>query len=188
MRFSHIDINFDITYDGNKKPSKRHRKYFWTILVTFIFDIKLDINICKPYYVNLLFLGGLSLHLNHLIQSRMEISHQLFGTLPIGLLLSNLDSRQLETSPMTSYDQFWNMSTFGDSRAIRVICQKKMPSENRFFLDEGAMRLQWDMGVLGGQVPRLYGGTIFGGGATHLGHPAGHLVQKFCFLDTFAAA
>ena len=52
------------------------------------------------------FLGGLSLHLNHLIQSRMEISHWLFGTLPIGLLLSNLDSRQLETSPMTSYDQF----------------------------------------------------------------------------------
>ena len=29
-------------------------------------------------------------------------------------------------------------------------------------------------GVLGGQVPRLYGGTIFGGGVTHLGHPAGH--------------
>ena len=52
------------------------------------------------------FLGGLSLHLNHLIQSRMEISYRLFGTLPIGLLLSNLDSRQLETSPMTSYDQF----------------------------------------------------------------------------------
>ena len=53
-----------------------------------------------------LFLGGLSLHLNHLIPWRMEISHRLFGTLPIGLLLSNLDSRQLETSPMTSYDQF----------------------------------------------------------------------------------
>ena len=78
------------------------------------------------------FLGGLSLHLNHLIQSHMEISHRLFGTLPIGLLLTNLDSRQLETS-MTSYDQFWNMSTFGDSRAVRVICQKKMPSENQFF-------------------------------------------------------
>ena len=56
------------------------------------------------------------------------------------------------------------MSTFGDSRAIRVICQKKMPSENRFFLDEGATRLQQGLGgVLGGQVPRLYGGTIFGG-------------------------
>ena len=52
----------------------------------------------------LLFLGGLRLYLNHLIQSRMEISYWLFGTLPIGLLLSNLDSRQLETSPMTSYD------------------------------------------------------------------------------------
>ena len=51
------------------------------------------------------FLGGLSLHLNHLILQCMEISYRLFGTLPIGLLLSNLDSRQLETSPMT-YDQF----------------------------------------------------------------------------------
>ena len=45
------------------------------------------------------------------------------------------------------------------------------------------------LGVLGEQVPRLYGGTIFGGGgATDLGHPAGHLTQKFCFLDTFVAA
>ena len=34
-------------------------------------------------------------------------------------------------------------------------------------------------GVLGGQVPRLYGGTIFGGV---------HLAQKFCFFDTFAEA
>ena len=49
-------------------------------------------------------LGGLSLHIKHLIQSHMEISYKLFGTLPIGLLLSNLDSRQLETYPMTSYD------------------------------------------------------------------------------------
>ena len=55
------------------------------------------------------------------------------------------------------------MSTFGDSRAVRVICQKKMPSENRFFLNEGATRLRRGLGVLGGQVPRLYGGTIFGG-------------------------
>ena len=55
------------------------------------------------------------------------------------------------------------MSTFGDSRAVWVICQKKMPSENWFFLDKGATRLQWGMGVLGGQVPRLYGGTIFRG-------------------------
>ena len=43
-------------------------------------------------------------------------------------------------------------------------------------------------GILGGLVPRLYGDTIFGGGATHLGHLAGHLAQKFRFLDTFVAA
>ena len=55
------------------------------------------------------------------------------------------------------------MSTFGDSRAIQVICQKMMPSENRFFLNEGVTRLRRGFGVLGGQVPRLYGGTIFGG-------------------------
>ena len=38
-----------------------------------------------------------------------------------------------------------------------------MPSENQFFLDEGAMGHQSVLGFVGGQVPRLYGGTIFGG-------------------------
>ena len=47
------------------------------------------------------------------------------------------------------------MSTFGDSRAVRVICQKKID----FFL----MKERRGLGVLGGQIPRLYGGTIFGG-------------------------
>ena len=56
------------------------------------------------------------------------------------------------------------MSIFGDSRAIQVICQKKMPSENLFFLDEGVMGHQSVFRFVGGQVPRLYGGTIFGGG------------------------
>ena len=44
-----------------------------------------------------------------------------------------------------------------------------MPSENEFFLDEEATRLQGVLEVLGGQVPGLYGGTIFLGGVTHLG-------------------
>ena len=48
------------------------------------------------------------------------------------------------------------MLIFGNSRAIRVICQKKMPSENHFFF---SMKVG---GVVGGQIPRLYGGTIFG--------------------------
>ena len=73
------------------------------------------------------------------------------------------------------------MSIFGDSRAVRVICQKKMPSENQFFLDEGAMGHQSVSGFVGGQVPRLYGGTICGGGVTHLGGPAGHRMQNVCF-------
>ena len=63
-----------------------------------------------------------------------------------------------------------------------------MPSANQFFLDEGATRLRQGLWVLGGQVPRLYGGTIFGGGATHLGCPLGHLAQKFHFFDTFAGS
>ena len=49
-----------------KNLQKMGRKYFWPILVTFIFDVKIDVNMCEPHYINL-FLGGLSLHLNHLI-------------------------------------------------------------------------------------------------------------------------
>ena len=39
-----------------KNPQNGHRKCFWTILVTFIFDVKIDINMCEPHYVNLFFL------------------------------------------------------------------------------------------------------------------------------------
>ena len=70
------------------------------------------------------FLGGLSLHLNHLIASRLGICYRQFGTLPIWNFLSNLDSRQLDTSLMTSYGHFWHMSTFGDSRAVWVLLPK----------------------------------------------------------------
>ena len=52
------------------------------------------------------FLGGLSLHLNHLIAERMSTHYWQFGTLPIGIFLSNLVSGQLETSLMTSYCHF----------------------------------------------------------------------------------
>ena len=36
-----------------------------------------------------------------------------------------------------------------------------MSSENEFFLNEGVTGLQWALGIVGGQVPRLYDGTIF---------------------------
>ena len=55
------------------------------------------------------------------------------------------------------------MSIIGDSRAIRVICQNWVPSENQFFFNEGVMGHQSVLGFVGGQVPRQYGGTIFGG-------------------------
>ena len=41
--------------------------------------------------------------------------------------------------------------------------QNPRSSENQIFLNEGVTRLQLGFRVLGGQVPRLYGGTIFGG-------------------------
>ena len=47
-------------------------------------------------------------------------------------------------------------------------------SENQFFLNKGVTRLRRGLRVLGGQVPRLYGGTILGGDATHHGHLVGH--------------
>ena len=39
-----------------KNPQNVHRKYFWPILMTFVSDIKIDINMCEPHYVNLFFL------------------------------------------------------------------------------------------------------------------------------------
>ena len=72
------------------------------------------------------------------------------------------------------------MSTFCDSRAIQVIRQKKIPSENRFFLDEGATRLRRGLWVLGGQVPRLYCGTNLGGCDT-LGASGGAFSTKVPF-------
>ena len=77
------------------------------------------------YQLNCLrFLGGLSLHLNHLIAEWVSAPYWQFGTLPVGIFLSNLVSGQLETSLMTSYCHFWNLSTFGDSRAVWVFWPK----------------------------------------------------------------
>ena len=50
-----------------------------------------------PEWATHQFLGGLSLHLNHLIASRMANYDWSFGTLPFGLFWSNLDTRDLET-------------------------------------------------------------------------------------------
>ena len=52
------------------------------------------------------FLGGLSLHLNHLIGSRVGNYDWQFGTLPFGIFWSNLDTMDLETYPRTYSGQF----------------------------------------------------------------------------------
>ena len=85
------------------------------------------------------FLGGLSLHLNHLIASRVANYDWPFGTLPFGLFGSNWDTRDLETYPRTYSGHFWNMSIFDDSRAIWVLFRKWVVSENQSFLDEGVI-------------------------------------------------
>ena len=98
----------------------------------------------------------------------MGICYRQFGTLPIGIFLSNLDSRQLETSLMTSYGHFWHMSTFGDSRAIWVLLPKYGAFRKSNFSWWRSIQWSTRLGVLGGQMTRLHDGTIFGGGATHL--------------------
>ena len=56
---------------------------------------------------------------------------------------------------------------------FEYLCQNIGVSENQFFLDEGAATPLQGLGVLGEQMAGLYGGTIFGGGARHLGALAG---------------
>ena len=77
-------------------PSYLTSKLTW--ICVWLFDIwhLFDILISLSYFD--IFLGGLSLHLNHLIAWRVGISFRQFGTLPIGIFLSNLDSKHLDIS------------------------------------------------------------------------------------------
>ena len=87
------------------------------------------------------FLGGLSLHLNHLIVWHMRISFQQFGTLPIGIFCQiwSQDSLRYLLGPL-NFDicQFLPFEYFGQNHGS---------SENQFFFDEGATGHQ---SVLGG--------------------------------------
>ena len=76
-------------------------------------DIFLDILLKPPQpfmqemaWAMMPFLGGLSLHLNHLIASRTANYDWPFGTLPFGLFGSNLDTRDLDIYPRTYSGHF----------------------------------------------------------------------------------
>ena len=40
-----------------KNPQNVDRNYIWPILMTSMCDVKIDINICEPHYVNLFFVN-----------------------------------------------------------------------------------------------------------------------------------
>ena len=82
-------------------------------------------------------LGGLSLHLKHLIASRVANYDWPFGTLPFGLFGSNLDTRDLQTYPriysghfeicqfLTIPGPFEYFSENGWSQKIKVFSMKE---------------------------------------------------------------
>ena len=119
-------------------------------------------------HLKFLFLGGLSLHLNHLIAERVSAPYRQFGTLPIGIFCQiwTQDSlRHLLWHLIVTFEICQLLATPGP---FEYFGQNWVSSENQSFLDEGAMGLRCDLGVLGSQITRLYDGTIFGGGAMHL--------------------
>ena len=76
-------------------------------LVAHIWEIRHFATVTYTYTALIyLFLGGLSLHLNHLIASRTANYDWPLGTLPFGLFGSNLDPRDLETYPRTYSGHF----------------------------------------------------------------------------------
>ena len=85
-----------------KNPQNVHRKYFWAILLTFIFDVKIDINICEPHYVNLFFLWTSSIvcMFDFLIFDIFLTTWHLFDILTHQLKLNHL-------SPHRAIFQFW---------------------------------------------------------------------------------
>ena len=138
-----------------------------------------------------LFLGGLSLHLNHLIAECMSAHYWQFGTLPIGIfcqIWSQDSLRHLLWHLTVTFEICQLLVTPGP---FEYFGQNWVSSENQSFLDEGAMGLRCDLGVLGSQITRLYDGTILGGGVTHLRGSRGPSKKwnwKIAFFGTFATA
>ena len=133
QKLGFIFISFIITYAVSNNFS-------WVCLsVCLSVCMSVQMITFEPLKIGTSFLGGLSLHLNHLIGSRVTNYDWPFETLPFGIFVSNLDTRDLETYPRTYSGHFWNMSLFDDSRAVWVLFRKWVVSENQSFLNEGAI-------------------------------------------------
>ena len=150
--------------------------FTWLLLILFL-----------PVYFCPTFLGGLCLYLNHLIAWRSGISFWQFGTLPIG----NFVKFGLKTPYDISRDPSWSIWTYVNFWRLQGH-SSNLPKKDAFrklifFLHEGAMGLQSILGVVGGQILRLYGGTIFWGCDTLRGS-GGALNAKCPFFHTFATA
>ena len=78
---------------------------FISFILISLFNARFRFHLISSFWG---FLGGLSLHLNHLIASCTANYDWPFGTLPFGLFWSNLDTRDLETYPRTALlNLFW---------------------------------------------------------------------------------
>ena len=125
MFFTHLWINYSRTFSR-----------IMAVLAHECDRIVDDFTFWLPHIALLLrnflviFLGALSLHLNHLIGSGVANYNWQFGTLPFGLFGSNLDTMGLETYPRTYSGHFWHMSLFDDFRAVWVFskngCSQKI--------------------------------------------------------------
>ena len=107
-----------------------------------------------------LFLSGLSLHLKTtLYRGTWKFFSNNLGTCPLEFFLSNLASGQLKTYPVTSYGHFWNMSIFGDYRAIWNFAKNGCLQKIKDILN-GALNLQYSDLAQGAQVRRLMMGPF----------------------------
>ena len=52
MRFTDIDVNFDVKYEGQQNCPKILSMDILRVLVTIICDIEIDVNMCEPHCVN----------------------------------------------------------------------------------------------------------------------------------------
>ena len=104
-----------------------------TVVTPWIRSLLFQLTMADPVKVMLV------TYLNHLIAYHVANYDWPFGTLPLCTFSSNLDTRDLETYPRSYSGHFWNMSLFGNSRAIWVLFRKWVVSENQSFLDEGVI-------------------------------------------------